>query len=260
MWREPGPGDILSRETDDLIWVGDKWVYGYNRGRHQLRRIHRWEKDRTDVVRALVLPQSSLALAKVFYERLGREWPKKKTRRYKYQTTLPNPHRPSRVRAPRVQQIPPERATVEEQSDIWEFLSGDRVQFRMRETALPRVRAAMAERHMVLVTDLTPTMGGHTVRPGMYVTDSRLLPDHIWAQGRTERTQDTDVIRVLVDYNPKSEGCRAWQRWETLRDGMSIREWGDVVGLEAARRDVLWALDRGQVSLEREGLPLVSHS
>src|SRR3569833_705199 len=75
MWREPGPGDNLSRETDDLIWVGDKWVYGYNRGRHQLRRIHRWEKDRTDVVRALVLPQSSLALAKVFYERLGRVWP-----------------------------------------------------------------------------------------------------------------------------------------------------------------------------------------
>lgn len=267
MWRRPDSDDIMARDDDDWVWVGRQWVYGYNDKRQLLRRSARWGAAEGEIIHVYPRPESSLALTKAFYNRRAAAWPYHQTERYKSRI---RPRPPGRgkdwkgVRRPRVVIVAPESLSVEELQGVWMRLhpaGSAPPRFTMRETGLRRVRIALEERHLVLVTALVEGMGGFTVHERLHVTDRRLLPAHTWTGVATEKVGWDDVIRLRVQQNPKSEGSRAWMRWEVLRDGMSIREYGEACGdMGLARNDVLYAIDRDQVWLERDGMRLITSS
>jgi hypothetical protein len=75
--------------------------------------------------------------------------------------------------------------------------------------------------------------------------------------------EPTDVIRVLVDENPKLSTSKSLRRFDCYRDGMTVADYesavrqrlGDVEGRKLSA-DLQWDCSRDFIRLERNGRPI----
>ncbi len=77
------------------------------------------------------------------------------------------------------------------------------------------------------------------------------------------RIDESDVIKVVADSNPKRNGSKSRFRFACYRDGMSVAEYRQAVGRERGdyeagkcTLDLRWDSERHYIRIERNGRPL----
>jgi hypothetical protein len=65
--------------------------------------------------------------------------------------------------------------------------------------------------------------------------------------GRSSKLVDSAVIRLVSDKNPKRAGSKAYGYWESLRNGMTVKEAMDA---GVPRGDILWNRDKNFIRID----------
>lgn len=78
-----------------------------------------------------------------------------------------------------------------------------------------------------------------------------------WGWELAQQYDDTDVIRILSERNPKREGSAAWHMWTYYKEGMSVGEFRRLVRCgrhrpKDANADLKWNVEHKFIRIEPE--------